>query len=122
RGFVARLSGSTAEFIDMWITIVLGKKPFTIDSNNNLIFKLSPIIHSSYFDKDGKFSAKLFSTTDIIYANKSKKSTYLPEVQIKKIEIVWNSGKKDIIDGCEVIGQFAQDIRNRQAKSITVIF
>ncbi|MDD2524025.1 MAG: hypothetical protein PHT81_04180 [Endomicrobiaceae bacterium] len=122
RGFVARLSGSTAEFIDMWITIVLGKKPFTIDSKNNLIFKLNPIIHSSYFDKDGKFSAKLFSTTDIIYVNKSKKSTYSPEVQIKKIEIVWNSGKKDIIDGCEVIGQFAQDIRNRQAKSITVIF
>lgn len=122
RGFVARLSGSTAEFIDMWITMVLGEKPFLTDNENNLVFSLRPLIHSSYFDKDGKFSAKLFSVTDITYVNKSRKSTYLPGVKIKKTEILWKDGRKNEFNGSEITGQFALDIRNRQAESITATF
>jgi cellobiose phosphorylase len=122
RGFVARLSGSTAEFIDMWITMVLGEKPFLTDNENNLVFSLRPLIHSSYFDKDGKFSSKLFSVTDITYVNKSRKSTYLPGVKIKKMEILWKDGRKNEFNGSEITGQFALDIRNRQAESITATF
>lgn len=122
RGFVARLSGSTAEFIDMWLTMVLGYKPFSIDENKNLVFSLKPLISSEFFDKKGMFETKLFSVTDLVYINKSKKSTYLPNVNITKIEIEWIDGKKDIINGRIVVGEKAERIRNRQAKRITAIF
>lgn len=121
RGFVARLSGSTAEFIDMWLTMSIGKKPFSIDDKGELVFQLKPIIHSSYFDKNGIYCAKLFSTTDIIYINKSKKSTYLPNSTIKEIEIIWDNGNKDIISGSKVTGVKAERIRDRKAKSIKVV-
>ncbi len=122
RGFVARLSGSTAEFIDMWLTMILGNKPFSTDKNGNLAFSLKPSISSEFFDKKGIFETKLFSVTNLVYINKSKKSTYLSNVKISKIEIEWNNGKKDVIDGENVIGKSAERIRNREAKKIVVTF
>lgn len=121
RGFVARLSGSTAEFIDMWLTMSIGKQPFTIDTKGELVFQLKPIIHSSYFDKNGIYCAKLFSTTDIIYINKLKNSTYLTNSKIKEIEITWDNGNKDLISDSKIIGAKAESIRNRKAKSIKVV-
>jgi hypothetical protein len=122
RGFVARLSGSTAEFIDMWLTMSLGYKPFYVNDKNELVFGLKPIISGEFFDKKGEFKAKLFSTTDLVYVNKSKKSTYLPNMNIKKIEILWNDNSKDVIDGDVVAGKSAEKIRARQAKQIVVTF
>ena len=122
RGFVARLSGSTAEFIDMWLTMSLGYKPFSVNEKDELIFSLKPIINGEFFDKKGEFKTKLFSATDLVYVNKSKKSTYLPNMNIKKIEILWNDNSKENIDGNIVAGKSAEKIRNRQAKQITVTF
>ena len=122
RGFVARLSGSTAEFIDMWLTMILGYNPFFVNENNDLVFSLKPIINGEFFDKKGEFKAKLFATTDLIYTNKTKKSTYLSNMCIKKIEIEWNDGYNDIIDGNFVVGEKAEKIRNRQAKQIKAVF
>ncbi len=122
RGFVARLSGSTAEFIDMWLTMILGTSPFSIDEKGNLVFGLKPSISSEFFDKKGTFETKLFSVTDLVYINKSRKSTYLPNVKISKIEIEWNNGKKDIINSDKVTGENAKKIRNREAKKIIINF
>ena len=122
RGFVARLSGSTAEFIDMWLTMILGYNPFFVNENNDLVFSLKPIINGEFFDKKGEFKAKLFATTDLIYINKTKKSTYSSNMYIKKIEIEWNDGYNDIIDGNFVVGEKAEKIRNRQAKQIKAVF
>ena len=122
RGFVARLSGSTAEFIDMWLTMILGYNPFFVNENNDLVFSLKPIINGEFFDKKGEFKAKLFATTDLIYINKTKKSTYSSNMCIKKIEIEWNDGYNDIIDGNFVVGEKAEKIRNRQAKQIKAVF
>ena len=122
RGFVARLSGSTAEFIDMWLTMILGYKPFYINDKKELVFSLKPIIKNEFFDKNGEFKTKLFSTTDLVYINKSKKSTYLPNMNIKRIEILWNDNSKEVIDSNIVTGQKAEKIRARFAKKITCIF
>ena len=122
RGFVARLSGSTAEFIDMWLTMILGYKPFSVNEKDELIFSLKPIINGEFFDKKGEFKAKLFSATDLVYMNKSKKSTYLSNMNIKKIEILWNDGSKETIEKDVIIGKSAEKIRARLAKQIVVTF
>jgi len=120
RGFVARLSGSTAEFIDMWLTMTLGAKPFYTDKNGTLVFELKPLINGEYFDKKGVYCAKLFATTDIVYINKSRKSTYLPSVKIKEIELTWINGSKETVSDSKITGEKATKIRDRQASEIKI--
>ncbi|MFA5293331.1 MAG: hypothetical protein WC496_09895 [Phycisphaerae bacterium] len=43
-GFVARLSGSTAEFIHIFLMMAVGEKPFTIDHNGKVTLHLNPAI------------------------------------------------------------------------------
>ncbi|MDR1695646.1 MAG: hypothetical protein LBR69_03325 [Endomicrobium sp.] len=121
RGFVARLSGSTVEFIDMWIRMTSGAKPFSYE-NGELLFELKPAINSAFFDEDGKFSFKLFADTEVTYVNPSKRSTYCENAGIKKIEILWKDGKKQIVDGAVIKGKDAEKIREVRAESLKVYF
>ena len=43
RGFVARLSGSTVEFMDMWQRMMFGHTPFR-EEDDKLVFALQPVI------------------------------------------------------------------------------
>jgi len=57
QGFYARLSGSTAEFIHMWLIMMTGGRPFGLDGSGKLIFKLCPVIEARMFlKKDRKVS------------------------------------------------------------------
>lgn len=53
RGFIARLSGATAEFISIWLTMMTGGTPFTLDENGNLQFSLQPILPGWLFPESG---------------------------------------------------------------------
>jgi hypothetical protein len=52
KGFVARLSGSTAEFLELWQIMMFGEKPFQI-KNNELVCTFTPAI-PSYLISDAK--------------------------------------------------------------------
>ena len=49
RGFVARLSGSTAEFISMWNLMMWGKHPFVMEEGR-LQLQLQPVLPAWLFD------------------------------------------------------------------------
>lgn len=86
-GFLARLSGSTAEFMDMWKLMFMGPKPFFLNKKGALEMQLQPAIPSWLFanedensetagtektDGDGNFlvSFKLFASVPVTYHNK----------------------------------------------------
>jgi hypothetical protein len=48
-GFVARLSGSTAEFIHMWLLMSAGPRPFFLDAEGRLCLRLRPVLSSRLF-------------------------------------------------------------------------
>jgi len=48
RGFIARLSGSTAEFIHMWLLLTLGPHPFDLEGGK-LRFQLRPGLPGRWF-------------------------------------------------------------------------
>lgn len=121
RGFVARLSGSTVEFIDMWIRMTVGEKPFTYE-NGRLDFELKPVLDSSFFDGKGEFSFKMFGSVDVTYVNPLKKSTYLKGVSAKKMEIFWKDGKKQTVEGKKLSDRDAVRLRNAEAKAVKVYF
>ncbi len=89
RGFLGRLSGSTAEFLSMWVLMFVGPEPFALDSiNGELQFQFTPTLPAWIFDveatqdpsatRDGnddcpKVSFKLFSSISVNYYNSQKR-------------------------------------------------
>ncbi|MFA6170174.1 MAG: cellobiose phosphorylase [Candidatus Margulisiibacteriota bacterium] len=93
RGFVARLSGGAAEFIDMWLTMMTGKTVFSLDPEGKLRFQLKPILPAWLFKKQ-EISFKLFGSIDVTYINAKGKdafsvipSSYKLFIDDKEIEI-----------------------------------
>lgn len=117
RGFVARLSGATAEFLDMWVIMTTGKKMFYLDNKGKLCFKLSPVLPAWLFHK-GEFSFKLLGLIDVTYVNKSKKNTYdgLSPVSYKLLF----DGQEAEINNSYLPLPYSKLIRERKIKKIIV--
>merc|ERR1711971_1499632 len=54
RGFSARLSGSTAEFLSIWKLMFIGDKPYFIDESGELKMHLKPVIPAWMFKDDSE--------------------------------------------------------------------
>ncbi len=136
KGFVARLSGATAELLNIWIMLCLGKQPFVFNKNNGLVLKFSPILPKELFTKafvsvefEGKkaalpensFSFKLFGKTLVCYHNPKRKDTFTKSCKIEKIEIT-KKGRKIVIPGKNIRDPFSQEVRNGQIERIDVYF
>ncbi len=96
QGFVARLSGSTAELIQMWLTMCFGHVPFEVDTMGRLNFILDPILPGKLFSTTasetriksisgkwidqplpvGSFMAMFLGVIPIVFHNPSLKSTW----------------------------------------------
>ncbi|MBU1122317.1 MAG: hypothetical protein ABIH71_07885 [Candidatus Omnitrophota bacterium] len=136
KGFVARLSGATAEFLNMWILLVLGKQPFTTDESNNLRLTFSPILTAEMFtqkdqvikfngqdvtiNKDS-FAFKLFSKTLVVYHNPKRKNTFEDNCRVNEI-IVESEGKKHKINSGVIEAPLSNSIRQVKADRIDVYF
>ncbi len=51
-GFVARLSGSTAEFLNMWLLMNVGKRPFILGPDQKLSLRFDPQLPADFFVKE----------------------------------------------------------------------
>ena len=118
QGFVARLSGSTAEILSMWRYMFLGKQLFKYE-NKKLTFDLDPKLPSEWFI-DGKVETRLFSDIKITYLNPMNLNTY--EATNKSYKIIKNNTIiYEQIDG-EISPEFAQLIRKKEVDEIVVEF
>eukprot|EP00977_Amphora_coffeiformis_P011635 scaffold2804_cov181-Amphora_coffeaeformis.AAC.3 len=89
-GFLPRLSGSTAEFMDIWKNMFMGKNLFSLDKDGNLQMKFTPVLPSwlfedddtnavdPIFDDNGNHTVKfkLFGSIPVTYHNPGGKSLY----------------------------------------------
>ena len=64
KGFVARLSGSTIEFISMWKLMMFGKNVFTM-KNAELAFMPRPAIPQYLVSEDGKVTTTLLGEIEV---------------------------------------------------------
>ncbi|MFA5840095.1 MAG: cellobiose phosphorylase [Candidatus Margulisiibacteriota bacterium] len=118
RGFVARLSGGAAEFIDMWLIMTCGKKIFSLNANGKIYFKLSPILPSWLFNQKGEFSFNLLGTIPVTYINKKQKDSFAPGTAVSSYQLTFSDGKKITIDGSIINDPQASLIRSRKIKKI----
>jgi len=128
QGFVARLSGSTAEFLHMWLIMNMGLKPFGLDAQGRLTLKFDPLLPSWLFNgkANGKFPArsysfKLFSKIMVNYHNPKLKDTFGDQgVKAQKIVLGYPNGRHIEITGASLSESHALDVREGRVKSIDV--
>lgn len=120
RGFVARLSGTTVEVLNIWKLMMVGEKLFRYE-NNELSFNLNPILAKDFF-KNGVIETTILGGIKLVYINENNKDTFGEEKGlVTKIKIVDDDDNIVTINGNKVIGELADKIRNCKIKEIRAV-
>jgi hypothetical protein len=95
-GFVARLTGSTTEFLTMRVLMCIGERPFKLYDKGSILFEFKPILPAWLFTKEESSSTFYFSggrkeevklprdsfafsflgTTLVVYHNPKRRDTF----------------------------------------------
>jgi len=139
-GFVARLSGATAEFINILSFMTIGQKPFEVNDNNELQIRLKPVLPGWIFTKktsyrklmiDGRcqdiefaentFSFMFLGEILVTYHNPSRKDTFgANAVVTESWKLTDTEGNIKVIKDNKIKGDIAEEIRNRNIKRILI--
>jgi len=118
-GFVARLSGSTAEFISIWNIMMWGKAPFVMDQGS-LCLQFKPCIPAWLFDQNDQVKATFLGSCEVRYHNPKRKNTYDADSRIRTMNLILTSGEEVAIDGHTIPEPYASWIRNKEVQSIEI--
>jgi len=140
-GFVARLTGATSEFVSIWLNMVLGKKPFSLDKEGRLALRFSPVLPGHLFTKEASL-AKIYTSEDkkeqvlipknsfaflflgktlVVYHNPKRTNTYgRADAKPKKMVLSPEKGKEIKIKSDVLLSQHAQAVREGKIKRIDV--
>jgi len=118
RGFLARLSGATSEFLSMWSVMMMGRQPFSIDpSSGELRFRLLPALPIWLFFNSTEDPSsdelimrfKLFSSIDVTYHNTLR--TDLFNIAPSRYDVRFTDGSTTTFDGEYIPSSAAIKIR-----------
>jgi len=119
-GFVARLSGSTAEFLQIWLIMNTGTKPFTLDKNGRLNLTFQPNLAGWLFDKKGAYAFNFLGRIPVTYHNPKRRNTFGKNAaKIKKIILSEKDGPIEI-NSAVIPSPLAEKIRSRQINKIDI--
>ena len=133
-GFLARLSGSTAEFMDMWKEMFLGPQLFYLNDEDKLEMKFLPALPSWLFkdetvenpptlDDDANYvvSFKLFAAIKVTYHNPGAQNLYGKAPTSYKVTMM--DGSVEDVQGEVIPSKLAKTIRRvRKVASIDAYF
>ena len=141
QGFVARLSGSTAEFLHMWLLMNVGKQPFQLDAQGKLVLKFQPALpgrlftnkESVFFDPVSKQSYQLpgdiyafifLGHILVVYHNPKRHNTFEEKkVKIRKIDITYPNQKAPYsLQSGAIPEPYSRDIRDRKVQRLDIYF
>lgn len=119
-GFVARLSGATAEFLSMWTTMMVGARPFILQGNQlHLAFK--PVLPGWLFREDGTITFKFLGQCQVTYHNPERHDTFAEDTAISRVVLHLLSGDREI-SGPVIPEPYAEQVRVGQIPAISVYF
>ncbi len=144
QGFVARLSGSTAEFLHIWLLMNAGPKPFCWDNQKGLSLSFKPALAGWLFTKEDRlitlmskeqelktitlpkntYAFNFLSSTLVVYHNPGRKDTFGPNAPtIREITISYTDLQKPVVlSGAVIPAQFAEDIRDNKVQRVDIHF
>ena len=119
KGFVARLSGSTVEFISMWKRMFFGPHILTTE-DGELSFKPQPALPAYLIPEDGAVSAELFGSVKVSYHFPEVKD-YIPgKYTVKAMEFIYPDGESVKTQGPSAAGSIPYDLREGRIAEVHV--
>ena len=119
KGFVARLSGSTVEFLNMWIIMMFGRQPFGVQ-DGELTLHLEPALPSYLLEENGTVEAVLLGDTKVVY-HVGEKRDYVPgEYRVTECTLHYKDGSTISVQEPAIGGRAARDVRDGAVKEIHV--
>lgn len=139
-GFVARLSGATAEFINILHMMLVGEKPFTVADNGELQLQFTPALAGWLFIKEDrrsrlhlnglpqevKFATNTLSFMFlgkilVSYHNPARKDTFGANKATISSWILFDAdGNTHTVQGKVLSGEYADMVRQRRISSISI--
>ncbi|MBF0569663.1 MAG: hypothetical protein HQL18_02675 [Candidatus Omnitrophica bacterium] len=137
QGFVARLSGSTAEFVNMWMFMSAGVSPFSLSDNGKLQLVFGPVLKGCFFSKEkaavlyadaqltfpaGTYAFNFMGRTLVVYHNSSRRDTFGVKAAAVKRAVLQYAGVKKTqeIAGAIIPAPFAGDVRDGKVERIDI--
>ena len=129
-GFYARLSGSTAEFVHIWLIMCVGLNPFSIDKDGNLLLSFMPILPNWLFTKKKEngfdkntFAFKFLGKTLVVYHNPKRKDTYgKNKANILRIIVRPFNKREIILTAPHIPDPISRQVRDGQIEKIDIFW
>ncbi|MFC1510097.1 hypothetical protein ACFL49_00350 [Candidatus Omnitrophota bacterium] len=144
RGFVARLSGSTAEFLHMWLFMNVGKQPFRVLPEEGLVLSLEPKLPAWLFTKESSmvelvdqnqtsetveipencYAFNFLSDTLVVYHNEKRKNTFSGNAAVisKSVLQYKKDGSTVEVSQAFIAAPYSEDVRSGKISRIDVYF
>ncbi|MEJ5256625.1 MAG: cellobiose phosphorylase [Fervidobacterium sp.] len=119
-GFVARLSGATAEFLSIWRIMMAGKNPFRVD-NGKLVLVFEPVLPGWLFDENNKISFKFLGNCTVTYVNPDRLDTYKVDYSKQRVTLFLNDGERISLSGGLIEEKYAKMVRNGKVDRIEIL-
>ena len=119
RGFVARLSGSTAEFLQIWQLMFFGPAPFRWEEDGlRLVF--APFILDCLMPEDGVIEAMFLGSIRVIYHASGLAELIPGKTRPVRWELTDRDGEKRTVEGPALCGEDARAVRAGQITEISI--
>lgn len=119
QGFVARLSGSTAEMLSIWYNMMIGNKGFVFN-NGELQLSFNPVLPAWLF-KDNKVSFNFLGDIKVTYTNNKNLNTFGDnKVEVKNILVKYKDNTEVFVEDKILNSKIANDVRNKLVNDITI--
>ncbi len=119
RGFVARLSGSTVEFLHMWQVMFFGPEPFRV-GKDGLELELRPFVPAYLMPENGCVQAAFLGSIPVTYEAGNLPALVPGVTQAGIYHLVFADGKEKTIQGPVLAQADAEAVRKKEVVSITV--
>lgn len=120
-GYVARLSGSTAEFLQIWLIMNAGIDPFFLNEKTQLNLRFEPKLCGWLFDRKGLYSFNFLGKIRVVYYNPKRKDTFgRNQARIRKITFNDRNAKSVEINSDTIPAPYAEQVRARLIKEIQI--
>lgn len=120
RGFVARLSGSTAEFLQMWQLMFFGSHPFRM-GGSGLELHFSPCVPDYLMGGDGTVSAAFLGHIPVTYHAPGLSALFPGKTKPVRWTLVKADGETVTVDGPHLSDREARMVRDGGVRAIEIL-
>jgi hypothetical protein len=119
-GFIARLSGATAEFLSMWNRVMAGQDPFFVQ-DGKLCLRFRPALPDWLFDEAGSISFTFLGNCRVTYFNPLRVNTFAQGMRIQTMTLELD-GEQIEVQGDVIPPPYAAWVREGRIKRIEACF